>query len=545
MHGILSPLFFDHLQSIFMSTLTNSPAWLNLQNHYKEANQWHMRDLFAQDDKRAARYTIETANLHLDYSKNIINDQTLTYLVDLLEQQSFTTWRDKLFAGDKINHTEDRSVLHTALRQSSESEIRVDGENIVPSVRDTLASMQKFTEAVHQQKHLGYTGKPIDTIVNIGIGGSDLGPKMIVNALKDYAEKGLQFHYVSNIDPSEISDILEQCKAETTLFIIVSKTFTTIETLHNADVAKQWLLENGLKGQNLQQHFAAVSTNVEAAQAFGVNADAIFPMDDWVGGRFSLWSAVGLSIMLAVGADNFAALLAGADEMDTHFKQAEPAKNMPVIMALLGVWYNNFFNAQTVAVLPYSRRLAYLPSYLQQVDMESNGKSIDRDGAAVDYQTGTIVWGEPGTNGQHAFYQLIHQGTKLIPCDFIAMKNTHSGLDKLQSLLNANCIAQMEALMLGKSIDEAKTPYQSFAGNKPSNAILMQDLTPKSLGALIALYEHKVFVQGVIWNVNSYDQWGVEYGKQLAKTVYQDMQPDNPQPSEHDASTRKLIKQLS
>lgn len=526
------------------SNLVASAAWQNLQSHYLQAKDWHLKALFANDQQRANKYTVKAAGITLDYSKNIFQQETLDLLQALLTQQNVKQSQAAQFAGEAINHTENRAVLHTALRAQNATKISIDGEDVDAVISDAINAMTVFVNQVSSGERQGFSGKKIKNIVNIGIGGSDLGPRMVVNALKDYRNPDLNTYFVSNVDPADISDVLAVCHPDETLFLVVSKTFTTIETLRNAEVARQWLLSNGLKEQDLAHHFAAVSTNLAAVQAFGISKECIFPMWDWVGGRFSLWSAVGLSIMFAIGSENFKQLLCGADLMDNHFKSAEPTENIPVILALLGVWYNNFFNAESQAILPYAQRLADLPAYLQQLDMESNGKCVDRDGNSVDYQTGPIIWGAAGTNGQHAFYQLIHQGTKLIPCDFIGIKNTLTPQNDLQTVLNANYIAQMEALMLGKSPLEGETVYQAFAGNKPTNAIVLEQLDPKSLGALIAMYEHKIFVQGVIWNINSYDQWGVELGKQLAKNILNDLNAEIKDVSQHDSSTNALIQRF-
>jgi len=527
-----------------MGKLTTSSAWRKLQLHQKKYINRQIKDLFAEDSMRAEKLSISVGELSLDFSKNAISDETIDLLMDLLEQQSFSGWREKLFTGEKINHTEDRAVLHTALRQKQESSLVLEGEDIIPAIAEANERMRGFAKQVHQHEWLGHNGKPITHIVNIGIGGSDLGPKLVVSALKDFSIPGITSHFVSSVDPDELEDALKGCKPDDTLFIIASKTFGTHETLFNAKIVKQWMLDNGVPVEQLGQHLAAVTSNNEAAIEFGVKPAQIFPMWDWVGGRFSLWSSIGLSILLAVGEKNHTELLEGAHLMDEHFKNAPLRRNMPVIMAMLGVWYNNFCGAQTQAILPYSYRLSEMPRYLQQIDMESNGKSIDRDGEDIDYQTGPVIWGVAGTNGQHAFFQLLHQGTKLVPCDFITTRFTSSGRQQSQNILNANCIAQMEALMMGRPTPKGKSVYQSFSGSRPSNIIYMEKITPSALGSLIALYEHKVFVQGVVWNINSYDQWGVEYGKELAEIINKNLRSADEVETAHDGSTLRLIKAL-
>jgi glucose-6-phosphate isomerase len=493
-------------------------------------------------------------DLLLDFSKNLIDDQTLALLLDLARDADLETMRDAMFRGEHINLTEDRAVLHTALR--GEAPLHLQGQDVLADVRQVLSRMGGFADAVHSGDWRGYTGKSITDIVNIGIGGSDLGPVMVCQALAPYAQPGLAAHFVSNVDPTHISEVLKRVDPETTLFVIASKTFTTQETLANARAARAWFLQRAKKESAVAEHFVAVSTNEAEVSAFGINPANMFGFWDWVGGRYSLWSAIGLPIALYLGINHFRELLAGAHDMDQHFQTAPLEQNMPVLMGLLGVWYNNFWDAQSYAVLPYDQYLARFPAYLQQLDMESNGKGVTRDGKPVKVSTGPVLFGEPGTNGQHAFYQLIHQGTKLIPCDFMAAAESHNPVADQHELLLANCFAQTEALMRGKTADEVRAelkaagmkaaqikallPHKVFPGNRPTNTLLYRKLTPRNLGRLIALYEHKVFVQGVIWNVNSYDQWGVELGKQLARAIH----PEITAPGEttgHDASTNGLI----
>ena len=532
---------------------TKTAAWQLLQDNYNKTSQLHLKQLFTEDPKRAEKFSIEWEDFFLDYSKNRITDETLSLLLDLAKETGLRDGIDKYFTGDKINQTEGRSVLHTALRASESSEIFLDGQNIVPEVFEVQLQIRKFSEAVIGGSKKGFTGKSFTDVVNIGIGGSDLGPAMVVEALKFYGNH-LKLHFVSNVDGDHVHEILKELNPETTLFIVVSKTFTTQETISNATTIKNWFLQTATEN-DISSHFAAVSTNLEQIDAFGISQDNVFPMWDWVGGRFSLWSAVGLSISLAVGYDNFKALLEGANSMDQHFKNSSFDKNIPVILAMLSIWYNNFFGAETEAIIPYNQYLHRLSAYLQQGIMESNGKSVGRDGIPVGHQTGTIIWGEPGTNSQHAFFQLIHQGTKIIPADFIGFKaSLHGDVDHHQKLM-ANFFAQTEALMNGKTAVEVEIelsakghspeeikkliPFKIFEGNKPTNTLLIERLSPRSLGALIAMYEHKIFVQGYIWNIYSYDQWGVELGKQLATKILNDIQ--GPEISSHDASTTQLL----
>ena len=531
-------------------------TWRQLQAHRKTWNALRLRDLFAKDKKRFERFSIKLDDLLFDYSKNLVTAETMKLLVKLARDNGIELMREAMFAGDKINLTEDRAVLHTALRNRSDRPVRVDGRDVMPDVRRVLKQMRGFVNKVRSGKWRGYTGEAITDIVNIGIGGSDLGPAMVCQALAPYAKKGLNAHFVSNVDPTHLAEVLQRVKPETTLFVIASKTFTTQETLANAHAARAWFLKAAKKQEAVARHFVAVSTNAAEVSQFGIDTANMFGFWDWVGGRYSLWSAIGLPIALYVGMDHFEDLLAGGFDMDEHFRNAPLDKNMPVVMALLGLWYNNFWDAQSYAVLPYDQYLARFPAYLQQLDMESNGKSVTREGKPVKTSTGPILFGEPGTNGQHAFYQLIHQGTKLVPCDFLAAAEPQNPVADQHQILLSNCFAQTEALMRGKTADEARAeleaaglpaddikdllPHKIFPGNRPTNTLLYRKLTPRALGRLIALYEHKVFVQGVIWNVNSYDQWGVELGKQLAKVILPEIKAAGPTKG-HDASTNGLI----
>ncbi|TVZ15872.1 glucose-6-phosphate isomerase [Maribacter sp. MAR_2009_72] len=532
---------------------TQTPAWIKLNNHYNNIKNEHLRSMFASDAKRAEKFTLQWNDFLFDYSKNRIDESTMELLMQLANEVSLEDSIKKYFNGDAINETEGRAVLHTALRSKETDNVRVDGVNVMPEVYEVKAHIKEFTNAVINGELKGYTGKPFTDVVNIGIGGSDLGPAMVTEALK-YYKNHLSVHFVSNVDGDHVNEVLKTLDPETTLFVVVSKTFTTQETLSNATTIKKWFLRHATQ-QDIAKHFAAVSTNSEKIAEFGIDAANVFPMWDWVGGRFSLWSAVGLTIALAVGYDNFNDMLKGANEADIHFKETDFSENIPVIMALLSIWYNNFYGAETEAIIPYTQYLSRFSAYLQQGIMESNGKSVDRSGHVVGYETGTIIWGEPGTNSQHAFFQLIHQGTKLIPTDFIGYKHSLHGDKGHHNKLMANFFAQTEALMNGKTKEEvvfelqakntdqeeidALTPFKVFAGNKPTNTILIDKLTPKSLGALIALYEHKIFVQGVIWNIYSYDQWGVELGKQLAGTILKDI--ESSELSNHDSSTLRLL----
>jgi glucose-6-phosphate isomerase len=539
-----------------MSKLTTSDAWQALQAHFEQIRGQHMRQLFADDPSRVERFSLQLDDLLLDFSKNRITADTLQLLLQLATACDVPGWIKRMFSGEFINHTEHRAVLHVALRNRSNRPIQVQGQDVMPEVNAMLHKMREFTEQVRSGAWRGFSGEKITDIVNIGVGGSDLGPVMASEALRPFASRALRMHFVANVDENEITDALEGLNPQTTLFIIVSKTFTTQETLTNAQTARDWFLAQHPDTTAIARHFVAVSDNIKAANKFGIPTHNLFKMWDWVGGRYSMWSAVGLAIACAIGMDNFELLLQGAHDMDEHFRTAPLEQNMPVILALLGIWYNNFFEAQTYAVLPYDQHLRYLPDYLRQADMESNGKSVDRDGNEVDYSTGPIVFGSVGISGQHAFYQLIHQGKKLIPLDIIAAAVDHKSLPKHHDILMANAFAQAEAFMRGKTEAEARVelqsegltgealekliPYKVFSGNKPSNLMLFRTLDPRTLGRLIALYEHKIFVQGIIWNINSFDQWGVELGKQLAKTVLSELQ-DDASVSTHDSSTNTLI----
>ncbi len=515
-----------------------------------------MRDLFAQDPERFTKFSTQFNDILLDYSKNRITEKTLTLLFDLARQAELTTWINRMFTGEKINNTENRAVLHIALRNRKNTPIVVDGNDVMPQVNSVLSKMKHFSNLVRNGEWKGYSGKTITDVVNIGIGGSDLGPVMVTEALKHYAKENLHVHFVSNIDGTHIIETLKPLNPETTLFIIASKTFTTQETITNAKTAKSWFLETAKDETAVAKHFVALSTNSSEVAKFGIDTNNMFEFWDWVGGRYSLWSAIGLSIAIYIGMDNYEELLNGANEMDEHFHHTPIEINLPVILGLLGIWYNNFFAAQTHAILPYDQYLHRFPAYFQQGDMESNGKRVNKNGDIVDYSTGPIIWGEPGTNGQHAFYQLIHQGTKMIPADFIAPLETLNPSGDHHNILMSNFFAQTEALMKGKTEEEARNelqasglsddtleqllPHKTFAGNKPSNSIIVKKITPHTLGSLIALYEHKIFVQGIIWNINSFDQWGVELGKQLAKTIQPELSDDKTI-SNHDSSTNGLI----
>lgn len=539
-----------------MTLLNQTKAWYALQDHWREMSSAHMRDLFEEDQERFEAMSIQSCGMLLDYSKNIINRKTLPLLLNLAETADVSGWIRRMFAGDRINTTENRAVLHVALRNCSDRPMWLDGEDVMPAVRDVLDHMEIFSNAVRDGEWTGYSGRRITDVVNIGIGGSNLGPLMVTEALRHYQSQGLRVHFVSNVDGTHIAETLKPLNPETTLFIIASKTFTTQETLTNAHTARKWCLRALRDEACITKHFVAVSTNREAVGEFGIDPDNMFGFWDWVGGRYSLWSAIGLPIAIAVGMGQFRELLAGAHEMDQHFWTADLSENMPVIMALLGVWYTNFAGTTTHAVLPYDQYLRYLPAYLQQADMESNGKRVMRDGNAVEYATGPVVWGAAGTDGQHAFYQLIHQGTRLIPADFIAPVMSHNPVGDQHQKLLSNFLAQTEALMKGRSRDEARAelelsclgaeeivdllPHKVFPGNKPTNSILIDKLTPRRLGSLIALYEHKIFVQGIIWNINSFDQWGVELGKQLAGVILDELNGEI-SAAEHDDSTRNLI----
>jgi glucose-6-phosphate isomerase len=534
---------------------TETDAYSYLSNHYINIAPKHLRDLFAYDPNRFEKFSIAFEDILFDYSKNRIDEQTIALLIQLARECKLEEAIAAMFDGSPINQTEGRAVLHTALRNVSGTSIKVDGQDVMPAVNDVLNHMKEFSESVINGNWKGYSGKAITDIVNIGIGGSDLGPVMVTEALKAY-KNHLNLHFVSNVDGTHIAEVLKTVNAETTLFLIASKTFTTQETMANAHSARDWFLANGAKESDVAKHFAALSTNTKAVESFGIDPKNMFEFWDWVGGRYSLWSAIGLSIALGVGYENFYELLKGAHAADEHFRNTPFEENIPVIMAVIGVWYNNFFDAESHAILPYDQYMHRFAAYFQQGDMESNGKYVDRNGVPVEYQTGPIIWGEPGTNGQHAFYQLIHQGTKMIPCDFIAPAQTHNPIGDHHVLLLSNFFAQTEALMNGKMEEEveeelkaagrseeeikALTPFKVFEGNRPSNSFLLKKITPRSLGSLIALYEHKIFTQGVIWNIFSFDQWGVELGKQLAGKILPELR-SNEEVTSHDGSTNGLI----
>ncbi len=533
---------------------THTNAWKKLQEHFESAKDLRMKDLFENDPQRAEDFSIQWEDFYVDFSKNIINKETQSHLLSLAEEVNLKEAIDAYFSGEAINRTEGRAVLHTALREEKDANVEVDGENIISEVYEVKNKITSFTNAVIEGSQKGYSGKTFADVVNIGIGGSDLGPVMITEAL-EYYKNHLKVHFVSNVDGDHVHQTIKNLNPETTLFVVVSKSWSTQETLSNASTIREWFTKKAPK-EAVAKHFVAVSSNVKAVQEFGIDSENIFPMWDWVGGRFSLWSAVGLSISLSIGFENFNALLKGAHAMDVHFKESSFEKNIPVQMALLTIWYNNFFKAESEAVIPYSQYLHRLPAYLQQAIMESNGKSVDRNGDKVDYETGTLIWGEPGTNSQHAFFQLIHQGTKLIPAEFIGFKKSLFEDAGHHNKLMANYFAQTEALLQGKNRDvveqelkdknlsseeiEALAPFKVFEGNKPTTSILVDKLTPESLGKLIALYEHKIFVQGVIWNIYSYDQWGVELGKQLATNILKEIEGNDVQ--QHDSSTSKMLK---
>ena len=535
---------------------TTTQVWQQLQNHFEEIKMVSMQDMFANDTSRVEKFNLQWNDFLIDYSKNYINQKTMKLLLNLADEINLKSAINGYFEGDIINQTENRAVLHTALRSPETATVLVDGKNIIPEIFEVKKAMQKFSDEIISGERKGFTGKPFTDIVNIGIGGSDLGPNMVVEALQ-YYKNHLNIHFLSNIDGDHVNEIIKKINPETTLFVIVSKTFTTQETLTNSETIREWFLKSA-SHDDVAKHFVAVSTNIQKVTEFGINPNNIFPMCDWVGGRFSLWSAVGLSVSLAVGFDNFNKLLKGANEMDEHFKTTDFDKNIPVILALLSIWYNNFFGAESEALIPYTQYLQKLAPYLQQGIMESNGKSIGRDGKAVNYQTGTIIWGEPGTNSQHAFFQLIHQGTKLIPTDFIGFVKPLYGNEDHHQKLMSNFFAQTEALLHGKTAAQVTAefekqgispdkaafllPFKVFKGNKPTNTFLIQKLTPETLGSLIALYEHKIFVQGIIWNIFSYDQWGVELGKQLASTILEEIQSGLIKT--HDSSTTFLLKEF-
>jgi glucose-6-phosphate isomerase len=534
-----------------IAPLTERPAWQALGKHFQQIRDLHLKKLFAEDPQRGERLTAEAAGLYLDYSKHRITSDTLKLLLQLAEESGLRERLDAMFRGEKINVTEKRAVLHVALRAPKGASITVDGENVVPQVHAVLDKMAAFADRVRSGAWRGHTGKPLKNIINIGIGGSDLGPVMAYEALKHYSRRDLTFRFVSNVDGTDFAEAVHGLDPGETLFIISSKTFTTLETMTNAHTARDWALASlGGDETSVAKHFVAVSTNTEKVKEFGIDTANMFEFWDWVGGRYSMDSAIGLSTMLAVGPDNFRALLTGFHQMDEHFRTAPWERNLPVIMGLLAVWYADFFGAQTVAVLPYDQYLKRFPAYLQQLTMESNGKHVTLGGAEVSYQTGPIFWGEPGTNGQHSFYQLIHQGTRLIPCDFIAFAQPLNPLGRHQDMLLANVFAQTEALAFGKTPEEVKAegppewlvPHRVFQGNRPSTTILAERLTPETLGKLVALYEHSVFTQGTIWSINSFDQWGVELGKVLAQRIIPELESATDPPLGHDSSTNTLIR---
>lgn len=534
---------------------TQTNAWKELQKYFAEFNGTHMKDLFAKDAARAEKYSLQLGDIFVDYSKNIVDEKVLTLLFQLAEECGLKDAIKAEFTGEKINKTENRSVLHIALRNRDNHPIMSDGQDVMPGINRVLAQMKEFSSQIISGEWKGYTGKPITDVVNVGIGGSDLGPLMVCEALKPYKTR-INNHFVSNIDGTHMAETLKKVNPETTLFIIASKTFTTLETMTNANTAKQWFLAAAKDEKAVAKHFVALSTNAKAVSDFGIDTKNMFEFWDWVGGRYSLWSAIGLSICCSIGFDNYEQLLTGAYEMDKHFAESDFDKNIPVILALIGVWYNNFYGAETEAILPYDQYMHRFSAYFQQGNMESNGKYVDRNGNQIDYQTGPIIWGEPGTNGQHAFYQLIHQGTKMIPCDFLAPAISQNPIGDHHAKLLANFFAQPEALMTGKTAEqviaefkkEGKTEeqykdlvaYKVFKGNIPTNSILFKKLTPKVLGSLIAMYEHKIFTQGIIWNIFSFDQWGVQLGKQLANVILPELQNDA-KVSSHDSSTNGLI----
>ncbi len=531
-------------------------AWSKLNTHFSEMEHLHMKVLFKNDPNRFKNFSLQFEDILVDFSKNRITRETLALLIELADECDLKDAIEKALAGEKINETEGRAVLHTALRNRSNTPVMVDGKDVMPDVNRVLTKMQVFSDKVSSGNWKGYSGKVITDIVNIGIGGSDLGPLMVTEALRPYKKENIQTHFVSNVDGTHIAETLKKVDPETTLFLIASKTFTTQETMTNAHTARSWFLEHSKSEDAVKYHFAALSTNSAEVEKFGIDPENMFEFWDWVGGRYSLWSAIGLSIACTIGFENFIELLEGAHEMDNHFKNTEYDKNIPVVLALIGIWYNNFFKAETESILPYDQYLHRFAAYFQQGNMESNGKYIDRNGSEVDYQTGPIIWGEPGTNGQHAFYQLIHQGTKLIPSDFLAPAISQNPIGDHHQKLLSNFFAQTEALMNGKNREEATSelkskgmandeienlvPFKVFSGNKPTNSILFKRLTPKTLGSLIAMYEHKIFVQGIIWNIYSFDQWGVELGKQLANNILPELNDDSDVKS-HDDSTNNLI----
>jgi glucose-6-phosphate isomerase len=533
-----------------VAPLTQRAAWKALDAHYKKIRKLHLRRLFAEDPQRGERLTAEAVGIYLDYSKNRITDETVVLLLQLAEESGLRSRIDAMFRGEKINVTEKRAVLHVALRAPKGQSIIVDGEDVVPQVHAVLDKMATFSNRVRSGEWKGHTGKPIRNVINVGIGGSDLGPVMAYEALRHYTQRNLTFRFVSNIDGTDFAEATRDLDAEETLFIISSKTFTTLETMTNAHTARAWALATLKQDAAIARHFVAVSTNAEGVAKFGIDTSNMFEFWDWVGGRYSMDAAIGLSTMIAIGPDNFRAMLDGFHQMDEHFRTAPFERNLPVLMGLLSVYYNNLFGAQTVAVLPYEQYLKRFPAYLQQLTMESNGKHVTLDGREVAYQTGPIYWGEPGTNGQHSFYQLIHQGTKLIPCDFIAFAQPLNPLGRHHDILLANVFAQAEALAMGKTAQEVQSegtpprlvPHRTFEGNRPSNTILLERLTPAALGKLVALYEHSVFTQGTMWQINSFDQWGVELGKVLAQRIIPELESQKESQLKHDSSTNTLIR---
>ncbi len=530
--------------------LTERNEWKALLDHFHRVKDLHLRDLFRNDPSRGRSFRIDTGDIYFDYSKNRITSETMDLLLDLAGACRLREEIEKMFRGEKINRTENRAVLHTALRNVKGDPVVVDGEDVMPGVFTVLERMKELSGRVRDGSWRGFSGKAVKNIVNIGIGGSDLGPVMVTEALKFYSRRELSFFFVSNVDDTHITEVLKSCEPDETLFIIASKTFTTQETMTNAETAKRWITDKFKDEKAIASHFIALSTNSEAVSAFGINTENMFEFWDWVGGRYSLTSAIGLAVMISIGYDNFMDMLRGFNTMDIHFREKPFEENIPVIMGLLGIWYNNFFGAETCAILPYEQYLHRFPAYFQQGDMESNGKSVDREGRETGYQTGPIIWGEPGTNGQHAFYQLIHQGTKLIPADFIGFGKSLNSTGDHHNKLIANFLAQTEALAFGKSEDEVRKegvkeellPYKVFRGNRPTNSIMAEKLTPNILGQLIAMYEHKIFVQGIIWNIYSFDQWGVELGKVLAKKILPELEKGSEPDDSHDSSTSELIK---
>jgi glucose-6-phosphate isomerase len=531
-------------------------TWKELEKHYAVMKNIHMKDMFSENPGRFSDFSLRFKDILVDYSKNIINEDTIKLLIQLAEELNVKDAIHKMFSGDTINETENRAVLHTALRNRANTPISTGGRDVMEDVNTVLQKMEKFSEKIITGEWKGYSGKPIKDIVNIGIGGSDLGPVMVTEALKPYKKSHVNAHFVSNIDGTHLAETLKKVSPETVLFMVASKTFTTQETMTNAHTARKWFLDSAKDESLIKKHFVAISTNTQEVKKFGIDPENMFVFWDWVGGRFSLWSAIGLSIACTIGYENFSELLEGAHVMDRHFRETPLDRNIPVILALISIWYNNFFGAQTEAVFPYDQFMHRFPAYFQQAYMESNGKYNDRNGKEVTYQTGQIIWGEPGTNGQHSFYQLIHQGTKLIPCDFIAPAISHNPIEDHHNILLSNFFAQTEALMKGKTEEEVRaelessgksdeeirriTPFKVFRGNKPTNSILVQKMTPRTLGSLIAMYEHKIFVQGIVWNIFSFDQWGVELGKELAKKILPELHNDT-EVTSHDSSTNGLI----